>query len=490
MTLKNEIVLITYPDSMGGNLKELREILVNHCQGVVGGVHLLPFFPSSADRGFAPLTYEEVDPKFGTWDDIQALGAHFYLIFDFMINHISRQSVFFQDFKRKKDQSEYAELFIRYKDFWSGGEPSPEEVDLIYKRKPRAPYTTVRFHDGTEEKIWCTFTDEQIDINVNTAVGKKFIRDSLRFLVEKGAAVIRLDAFAYTTKKVGTNCFFVEPEVWALLAEVEALLKPHGVALLPEIHEHYSIQLKLAEKGYWVYDFALPMLLLHALYFGTNKRLINWLKICPRQQFTTLDTHDGIGVVDVRDLLSEEEIEQTKDYLYANGANVKRIYSTTAYNNLDIYQINCTYYSALGNNDQAYLLARAIQFFTPGIPQVYYVGLLAGENDIELLEKTKVGRDINRHNYTKEEVEENLARPVVKKLFALMRFRNSYPAFQGDYLCEPIDEESLAITWQKDEYKTTLTANLKTHEYSIVYFDPQKGRDCLFNDKDSFASGK
>ncbi|MBA2132661.1 sucrose phosphorylase [Capillibacterium thermochitinicola] len=478
MTFKNEIVLITYPDSMGRNLKELREILIKYCQGVVGGVHLLPFFPSSADRGFAPLTYEEVDPKFGTWDDIQALGAHFYLIFDFMINHLSRQSVFFQDFKRKKDQSEYAELFIRYKDFWPGGEPSPEEVDLIYKRKPRAPYTTVRFHDGTEEKIWCTFTDEQIDINVNTAVGKKFIRDSLRFLVEKGAAVIRLDAFAYTTKKVGTNCFFVEPEVWALLTEVEALLKPHGVALLPEIHEHYSIQLKLAEKGYWVYDFALPMLLLHALYFGTNKRLINWLKICPRQQFTTLDTHDGIGVVDVRDLLSEEEIEQTQNYLYANGANVKRIYSSTVYNNLDIYQINCTYYSALGNNDQAYLLARAIQFFTPGIPQVYYVGLLAGENDIELLEKTKVGRDINRHNYTKEEVEANLARPVVQKLFALMRFRNTYPAFQGDFRCEPIGEEALALTWQKDEYKTTLTANLKTHEFRIVYFDPQQGRDC------------
>jgi sucrose phosphorylase len=236
--------------------------------------------------------------------------------------------------------------------------------------------------------------------------------------------------------------------------------------------------LKLAEKGYWVYDFALPMLLLHALYCGTNKRLVNWLKICPRKQFTTLDTHDGIGVVDVRDLLSEEEIERTKDYLYAKGANVKRIYSTTAYNNLDIYQINCTYYSALGNDDQAYLLARAIQFFTPGIPQVYYVGLLAGENDIELLEKTKVGRDINRHNYTKEEIEANLARPVVKKLFALMRFRNAYPAFQGDFHCEPIGDDALALTWQKGEYKTTLRANLKTHEYRIDYFDPQTGRDC------------
>ena len=477
-TIKNEIVLITYADSMGKNLKELREILTTYCQGVVGGVHLLPFFPSSADRGFAPLTYQEVDKNFGTWNDIEDLGCNFYLFFDFMINHISRQSRFFQDFKKNKDNSAYADLFIRYKDFWPQGEPSKEDVNLLYKRKPKAPFVNVEFNDGTHEKIWCTFADEQIDLNVHTEACKKFIHDSLVFLAEKGASIIRLDAFAYATKKAGTNCFFVEPDVWELLEYVQSILKPYGVEILPEIHEHYSLQLKLADKGYWVYDFALPMLLLHALYSGSSKKLVNWLKICPKKQFTTLDTHDGIGVVDVRDLLSDEEIEETKECLYSKGANVKRIYNTTAYNNLDIYQINCTYYSALGNNDQAYLLARAIQFFAPGIPQVYYVGLLAGENDIELLEKTKVGRNINRHYYTKEEVEENTKRPVVKKLFSLMRFRNSYPAFQGEYEINSVNEELVEITWQNNEYKTSLKANLKTHQYSIIYFDPIKGSNC------------
>lgn len=474
MSVKNQIVLITYADSLGNNLKEMKEILKTYCQGAVGGIHLLPFYPSSADRGFAPITYEEVDKKFGTWNDIADLNNDLYLIFDFMINHISRQSKYFQDYKKKKDNSIYADLFIRYKDFWPQGEPSKEELNLIYKRKPKAPFVDVKFSDGTREKIWCTFADEQIDLNITTETGKRFIRDCLVFLAEKGASIIRLDAFAYATKKVGTNCFFVEPDVWDLLKYVESILKPYGVEILPEIHEHYSIQLKLAKQGYWVYDFALPMILLHSLYTGSNKRLVNWLKICPKKQFTTLDTHDGIGVVDARDLLTDEEIEETKDYLYSRGANVKRVYSTTAYNNLDIYQINCTYYSALGNNDEAYLLARAIQFFAPGIPQVYYVGLLAGENDIELLEKTKVGRNINRHYYTKEEVEENLERPVVKKLFSLMRFRNSYPAFQGDYkVIDTTDENSLEIIWQNKEYKTTLKANLKTHQYVISYFEPK-----------------
>ncbi|MFZ5969767.1 MAG: sucrose phosphorylase [Bacillota bacterium] len=477
MAIKNEIMLITYADSMGKDLKELRDILTTHFKGIIGGVHILPFFPSSADRGFAPLTYEEVDESLGSWEDIEALGEDFYLMFDFMINHISRSSKYYKDFEKNKDQSPYADLFIRYKDFWPNGEPSQEEINLIYKRKPRAPYVDVEFEDGTTEKIWCTFDSEQVDLNVTTAVTRAFIKDSLEFLAQKCGAVIRLDAFAYAIKKLGTTCFFVEPEVWELLDYARSVLEPQGVEILPEIHEHYSIQMKLAEKDYWVYDFALPMLLLYTLYSGSNKRLINWLRKCPKKQFTTLDTHDGIGVVDVRDLLSEEEIDQTKEYLFSKGANVKKIYNSTAYNNLDIYQINCTYYSALGNNDDAYLLARAIQFFAPGIPQVYYVGLLAGENDIELLEATKVGRNINRHYYTKGEIEENLQRPVLKKLFDLMRFRNTYPAFDGAYEIHDTEQEQLLmISWKKDTYEAVLKADLKTHQYTITYFDVEAGK--------------
>lgn len=474
IAIENKIILITYADSLGKNINELRDILRTHFKEAIGGVHILPFFPSSADRGFAPLTYEDVDENFGTWDDVQELGKDFYLMYDFMINHISKSSKYFKDFEKKKDNSPYADLFIRYKDFWPNGEPSQEDVDLIYKRKPRAPYIDVKFEDGITEKVWCTFDSEQIDLNLSTDVTRKFIQNSLINMAEKNASIIRLDAFAYATKKLGTNCFFIEPDTWELLDYVQSILKPLNVEILPEIHEHYSIQMKLAEKGYWVYDFALPMLMLYSLYSGSNKKLVNWLKMCPKKQFTTLDTHDGIGVVDVKDLLSDDEIELTREYLFSRGANVKKIYNTTAYNNLDIYQINCTYYSALGNNDDAYVLSRAIQFFSPGIPQVYYVGLLAGENDIELLEETKVGRNINRHYYSKEEVEENLSRPVMKLLLNLMQFRNSYPAFNGDYsIIDTADEQSLEISWKKEEYEATLKANLKTHQYTINYFDSE-----------------
>ena len=475
MTLRNQIMLITYPDSLGRNLQDLKYILHRHLRGVVGGLHILPFYPSSADRGFAPIDYRVVDPAFGTYEDIAELGAEFDLMVDFMINHISRQSPQFQDFKRNKDGSVYRDMFIRYKDFWPQGEPTAEDLRCIYQRKPRPPYVEVNFADGSKEKIWCTFSEEQIDLNIDSPVTREFFRDSLQFLADKNAAIIRLDAFAYATKKPGTNCFFVEPEVWELLEFTRDLLAPSGVEILPEIHEHYTIQLKLAERGYWVYDFALPMLLLYSLYSGRNERLLHWLRICPRKQFTTLDTHDGIGVVDVHDLLNEEEIEETKSYLFSRGANVKPIYNTTAYNNLDVYQLNCTYYSALGNNDAAYLLARAIQFFTPGIPQVYYVGLLAGENDLELLEKTKVGRNINRHYYSLEEAEREMERPVVKRLFELMRFRNSYPAFDGEFSVEDLGGSGLRLAWQNGDYRAVLECDLQTHSFSISYHDLEVG---------------
>ncbi|WMJ85877.1 sucrose phosphorylase [Anaerocolumna sp. MB42-C2] len=466
--LDNKIMLITYSDSMGKNLKDLERILSAYFKKAIGGLHILPFFPSSGDRGFAPIDYTKVDTAFGDWSDVKRLAEEYYLMFDYMINHISAQSSYYKDFLANKELSPYKDLFIRYKDFWEGGEPTEEQVDAIYKRKPRAPYVDAFFADGTTEKVWCTFDEEQIDINVKSEAAKNFIRSNLVGMCEHGVAIIRLDAFAYATKKAGTSCFFVEPDVWELLNETTKNLQPYEVEILPEIHEHYTMQLKIAEKDYYVYDFALPMLLIHALYYGKTEYLKNWLEICPRKQFTTLDTHDGIGVVDVKDLLPDDEISRTKEDIFKFGANVKKVYNTAAYNNLDIYQVNCTYYSALGDDDEAYLLARAVQFFAPGIPQVYYVGLLAGKNDLKLLEETKVGRNINRHYYTEEEIAEEVKRPVVAKLLKLMEFRNSCKAFDGSFSMRECADHKLHIVREFDGCTAELLADFKTKEYKIL----------------------
>jgi len=468
---KNSVMLITYANGMGKNISELQHVIDHYFTGAVAGVHILPFFPSSSDRGFSPTRYDIVDPELGDWNDLARLTEKYFLMYDFMINHISSQSFQYQSFLEKKDESPYAGMFIRYKDFWPGGRPMDKHIKKIYKRKPRAPYVTATFKDGSSEKIWCTFGDDQIDLNIQNEVTWQFIKENLHVLAGHAAAIIRLDAFAYTVKKAGGTCFFEEPEVWEVLEHVQKILSPYQVEILPEIHEHYSIQLKLAEKGYWVYDFALPMLLLHALYTGETTNLVGWLRICPRKQFTTLDTHDGIGVVDVRGLLTDEQIEKTKDLIFVKSPSAKNIYSTATYKNMDIYQINCTYYSALGNNDDAYVIARAVQMFTPGIPQVYYVGMLAGKNDIELVETTKHGRDINRHSYTIEEIAREVKRPVVQKIIKLMQFRNDFPAFEGE--CETSSNGSiLKIKRVNADFTAELVADLKAHTCVITYSGP------------------
>ena len=468
MQLKNEIMLITYADSMGNNLKDLHKVLNQYYTNAVGGVHILPFFPSSADRGFAPMCYDRVDPNFGTFADVEAIGKDYYLMFDFMVNHISAHSAYFQDFLQKKDQSAYKDFFIRYSDFWENGEPTQEQVDLIYKRKPRAPYIEAEFADGSKEKVWCTFCEEQIDLDVRKDATKQFIKQTLVDMCHHGAAVIRLDAFAYAIKKPDTSCFFVEPDIWELLYDIEKTVKAEGAEILPEIHEHYTIPMKIADKGFWIYDFALPVLTLHALYNHTGVYLKQWMERCPMHQFTTLDTHDGIGIVDVKDLLPDEEVDKVKEQMYQQGANVKKIYSSEAYNNLDIYQVNTTYYSALGNQDDAYLLARAIQFFAPGIPQVYYVGMLAGSNDVDLMERTKNGRDINRHYYSLEEVAELQQRPVVQKLKELMELRNTHPAFSLEgTISIQAEGDRLQIVRTYQSHKIVLDANLSNYQFEI-----------------------
>ncbi len=134
--------------------------------------------------------------------------------------------------------------------------------------------------------------------------------------------------------------------------------------------------------------------------------------------------------------------------IHSNSNGQSRLASGAAASNLDLYQVNCTFYDALGRNDHDYLLARAIQFFAPGIPQVYYVGLLAGENDMELLGKTGVGRDINRHTFDAEEIEYAIQRPVVQSLFELIQFRNQHPAFNGSFRIVETNDNELALRWE------------------------------------------
>lgn len=483
-------MLITYSDSFGKNLKELKGVLDTYFKREVRSVHILPFYPSSGDRGFAPINYRKVAEEFGDWEDIRALAQNYELMSDFMINHLSRRSPEFLDFLEKHDASEYADMFLRFAKFWPDGEPTQAQVDMLNKRKPYAPCEEITFADGTTEKIWCTFDDEQMDLNLESEVTWNYIEETLNFLMSQGISMIRLDAFAFATKKPDTACFFLEPEIWNMMGRVQKILDINQIPMLPEIHDHYTVQLKIAEHGYTVYDFVLPVMVLHTLYTASSARLKYWLKICPRDQHTTLDTHDGLGTVDVVDLLSEDELNAVIDQTEKYGANFKWDYSGDSVGKKVVYQINCSYYSAVGEDDDAYLLSRAIQFFTPGVPQVYYMGLLAGQNDYELMERTHYDRNISRHNYTVEEIAQYVKKPVVQKLCKMMQFRNEYPVFDGAMKVHDTEDHVLKIEWTEGGLSAYLTADLKTKQFAITYKETDGSSSTLDLERDFVWSGQ
>jgi sucrose phosphorylase len=479
--LKNQVQLITYADSLGGDLPALRRLLAASLAGLFGGIHILPFFPSSGDRGFGPITYFEVEPSFGTWEDIRCLGEEFELVADLMVNHLSRRSPYFQDVERAGRRSPYADLFITLDKIWPDGRPVAGDVEKLMLRRPQGPFSDFTIQEtGEIERIWTTFgredPSEQIDLDVRSPATRELLTGFVRHLAEKRITIVRLDAVGYVIKKPGTSCFFVEPEIYEFMGWMRKVAHEFGVEILPEVHAPHPVQGRLAAHGYWVYDFVLPMLILHTLR-GTPRsslKLQHYLRACPRRQFTMLDCHDGIPVQpDLDGVLDVDESRQIVDRLVRRGANVNPLLSRhMAAGDFDAHQVNCTYYSALDGDDDAYLAARAIQFFAPGIPQVYYVGLLAGRNDHAAVQATGEGRAINRHDYSLPEIENDLKRPVVQRLLRLIRFRNEYPAFGGDLRVVDTPGTILHLEWQHGEAICTLHVDLAGGAPAIDYRDP------------------
>ena len=243
-----------------------------------------------------------------------------------------------------------------------------------------------------------------------------------------------------------------------------------------EVHSHYLRQLEIARRVDWVYDFALPPLVLHSLFSRDSRALGHWLRVRPNNAVTVLDTHDGIGVIDVGagreaepGLLTPTEIDRLVETIHSRSGGQSRQATGTAANNSTSTRSIAPFTTQWVTERNEYLAARAIQFFVPGIPQVYYVGLLAGANDLELLRRTKVGRDINRHYYTSSEIQDALSIPVVRDLLDLIRLRNTHPAFAGQAHVQTPSDQGLIITWRLDAHWAKLQVNFSEPRALITY---------------------
>lgn len=491
----NRPMLNVYPDSLGGTLHDVAALLGrDEVRGAFSSLYVLPsLFHSDLDRGFSVIDFE-LEQSLATEDDLAALrklGVDLKL--DFVLNHLSVQSPQFQDLVKNGENSEYRDFFIDWNEFWAGhGEmtpegyiqPDPALIRDMFFRKPGLPILMVGFPDGREVPYWNTFyqsvtTDEagqrrylgQMDLNIRSERVQAFYHDTLRRLAAYGAGIVRLDAFAYAAKSVGARNFFNEPETWELLQSLRDTADEENLELLPEIHASYreARHEQIAQRGYMTYDFFLPGLIIDALESGDGKRLAAWAAELQAKGVRTvnmLGCHDGIPLLDLVGILPEERIQALIDLVVSRGGFVKNLHGQKNV----YYQVNATFYSALGEDDKKMLLARAIQLFMPGKPQVWYLDLFAGKNDHAAVARAGEGghKEINRTNLTAADIEAGLQKEVVQKQVELLRLRNSCPTFDWNArVTAEAEGEALTIRWEHEGSEAVLKANLKTFDFTV-----------------------
>ena len=336
----------------------------------------------------------------------------------------------------------------------------------------------------------------QMDVNAKSELVWQFYEETLAKVKSFGCKILRLDAFAYLHKEIGQTNFFNKPGTWIYLDRINEIAKKNDLILLPEIHAEYGLNLhdEVAKESYQIYDFFLPGLMIHTLEKANNKALLTWIDEIITKNYKTvnmLGCHDGIPVLDLKGkevngnynkgLLKDAEIETIMNTIMDRGGRVKNLYDPSG-KKISYYQINATFFSALGESEEKLLLARAIQLFMPGIPQVWYLDIFAGKNNYAAADKGGSGghKEINRTTLSNKDIEEGLKKYIVKNQLKLMRLRNTSSAFLGKISCSASKENELEITWTNKNEFARLSANLSSLNFSINYSENNKITELVF----------
>ncbi len=435
---EKDMILITYGDLVQGKeispLATLHRFVEMHIRGAINTVHILPFFPYSSDRGFAIIDFKSVDPKLGSWDDILEIGSDYDLMFDGVLNHCSSRSLMFSEFI--KGNPNFKNHFIAY--------DSPDDLTSDQRSKifrPRTSDILSEFHTVEGPKyVWTTFSKDQVDFNFRNPAVLMSVLEGLLLYARNGADIIRLDAVTFIWAEPGTECIHLPQthEIVKFMRDVMDAVEP-CVALITETNVPHEDNISYFGNGrdeaHMVYNFALPPLILHTFYTGNTTAISKWAKDLKTDSdyatfFNIMDTHDGIGVMGVKELLSKQEI----DFIIQTAKSHGAIISNKMTENMteEPYEINTTWWNAINpeNSDEditlqakRFVASRSIALMLRGVPGLYTHGVMGTSNNHDLANRTGIRRDVNRGFIDIRKIAKDLKDPSSKT--ALIREKGS-----------------------------------------------------------------
>jgi sucrose phosphorylase len=487
---EKDAILITYADQVQSPaqppLETLHQFLSKNIQCVINSVHLLPFYPFSSDDGFSVVDYKEVDPHFGSWREVEAMGEDFRLMFDAVINHVSQFSNWF---------TRYLDNDPEYADFFVDIDPSTNLTQVV---RPRASPLLHEFDaaDGTKRHIWTTFSKDQVDLNYGNYKVLLAVLDALFFYIEKGATLLRLDAIAFVWKKLGTPSVHL-PETHELIQLMREVL--HKVA--PEViiitetnvphHENVSYFGDGDDEAQMVYNFALPPLLAHSILTTDTSVLTSWAKTLrlPTDKvcfFNFTASHDGVGVRPVSEILLQEDIERLEAAAKASGGLVS--YRTNPDGSTSPYELNCSYIDLLSppilSDDiriSRMLVTQAAVLAMPGVPGIYFHSLFGSRNYHEGVKKTGVNRSINREKFNVKwlwhqiETEGTLERKLFLRYRRLLEVRINESAFNpfGPFLFMNLGAQLFCVHHESTELDSHILTIHNFADYDVTVTLPE-----------------
>ena len=457
---QKDAIFITYGDSFTASeavpLQSLHKVAGKHLTGLVNSLHLLPFFPFTSDDGFSVVDYKAVNPEFGDWSDIKSLGQDFDLMFDAVINHMSKASDWFQQYL--KGDASFQHFFI---------EENPENPALKLVVRPRTwPLLHPFNKQGKKTYIWTTFSEDQVDLNYSNPLVFLRILDILLFYVSQGSRYIRLDAIAFLWKKLGTDCLHLKEThlVIQLYRSIIEHVAPQTI-LITETNVPHLENLSYFGNGkneaHMVYNFSLPPLLAYSLHAEDVDVLTQWaqtLKVPSNQTcfFNFTASHDGIGVRPLQGIVEKKQISKLAAKTILHGGFVS--YKANPDGSNSPYELNCNYMDLLTHPEEAkenrvkrFMLTQSVMLCFPGIPGIYYHSVFGSENDREGALSSGMNRRINRQKIDIEILEkelndkQNIRSLIYNEFRNLLQVRKEHPCFHPSSKTTYINDNNLFI---------------------------------------------